>query len=109
VAVAGLGISWLRDNLCMIDGPEQASELAASVPDTGGVYFVPAFSGLLAPRWEDSARGAIVGLTGRLSLGSCRLWGHVALSPGEYKVKLSMLANLSSRVQQPGPHRPRHV
>lgn len=64
VAVAGLGISWLRDNLCMIESPEQASELAASVPDTGGVYFVPAFSGLLAPRWEDSARGAIVGLTG---------------------------------------------
>ena len=64
VAVAGMGLSWLRDNMCMVDSPEQAGELAASVPDTGGVYFVPAFSGLLAPHWEDSARGTILGLTG---------------------------------------------
>jgi len=59
-----MGISWLRDNLRMVESPEEASDLAASVPDTGGVYFVPAFSGLLAPRWDDSARGTIVGLTG---------------------------------------------
>jgi glycerol kinase len=64
VAIAGMGISWLRDNLRMVESPEEASDLAASVPDTGGVYFVPAFSGLLAPRWDDSARGTIVGLTG---------------------------------------------
>lgn len=64
VAVAGLGVSWLRDNLRMFDSPEELQELAGTVSNTGGVYFVPAFMGLLAPRWMDSARGALVGLTG---------------------------------------------
>ncbi|KAJ9534979.1 hypothetical protein QJQ45_029656, partial [Haematococcus lacustris] len=49
--------------LGLVQGPEEVQALAASVPDTGGVYFVPAFSGLLAPRWDASARGAILGLT----------------------------------------------
>jgi glycerol kinase len=108
VAVAGLGISWLRDNLRVIgavwmgggvvgcgwvggwvaapfafhlehtptppdtkqtktkqkDNADESEALAASVPDTGGVYFVPAFSGLLAPHWVEDARGALLGLTG---------------------------------------------
>jgi glycerol kinase len=63
VAVGGMGFSWLRDNLHIIDSPEEAQTLASSVDDTAGVYFVPAFSGLMAPRWIDSARGVIVGLT----------------------------------------------
>lgn len=48
VAVAGLGVSWLRDNLGLIDSPQESEALAGSVPDTGGVYFVPAFSGKAA-------------------------------------------------------------
>ncbi len=63
VAIAGAGVQWLRDNLKMIDSAEQISELAAEVDDNGGVYFVPAFSGLFAPWWRDDARGVIAGLT----------------------------------------------
>ncbi|KXZ50423.1 hypothetical protein GPECTOR_16g597 [Gonium pectorale] len=63
VAVAGLGISWLRDNLGLIGSAAESEELAASVRDTGGVYFVPAFSGLLAPRWRADARGVLLGMT----------------------------------------------
>ncbi|KAI8473361.1 MAG: hypothetical protein J3K34DRAFT_411128 [Monoraphidium minutum] len=64
IAVAGLGISWLKDNLRLIDSADESEALAASVPDTGGVYFVPAFSGLLAPHWIEDARGVLLGLTG---------------------------------------------
>ena len=64
VAVAGRGVSWLKDNLGLIACADESEALASSVPDTGGVYFVPAFSGLLAPRWDDTARGALLGLTG---------------------------------------------
>ena len=63
VAIAGAGVQWLRDNLKMIDSAEQISDLAAEVDDNGGVYFVPAFSGLFAPWWRDDARGVITGLT----------------------------------------------
>ena len=63
VAIAGAGVQWLRDNLRMIDSAEQVSELAAEVDDNGGVYFVPAFSGLFAPWWRDDARGVVTGLT----------------------------------------------
>ena len=63
VAIAGAGVQWLRDNLRMIDSAEQISELAEEVEDNGGVYFVPAFSGLFAPWWRDDARGVVTGLT----------------------------------------------
>jgi len=63
VAVAGSLVQWLRDNLGIIEGASQIEELAASVTDNGGAYFVPAFSGLFAPYWRPDARGAIVGLT----------------------------------------------
>jgi len=62
IAVAGAGVRWLRDQLGIIDGADEVEALAASVPDTGDVYVVPAFSGLFAPRWRDDARGAIVAL-----------------------------------------------
>ncbi len=65
-------MQWLRDELQMIRSAEEIEELAASVPDTGGVYVIPAFSGLGAPHWDQYARGAIVGLT----RGSNR--GHIA-------------------------------
>ena len=63
VAIAGAGVQWLRDNLQMIESADQVSDLALEVEDNGGVYFVPAFSGLFAPWWRDDARGVVVGLT----------------------------------------------
>lgn len=63
IAVTGSLIQWLRDQLGIIDSAPQVEQLAASVPDSGGVYIVPAFSGLFAPYWRPDARGAIVGLT----------------------------------------------
>ena len=63
VAIAGVGISWLKDNLNMISDVKETAGLAASVDDTGGVYLVPAFSGLFAPFWREDARGVIVGLS----------------------------------------------
>jgi len=63
VFVAGAAVQWLRDQLGIIRSSEETEALAQSVPDTGGVYFVPAFVGLGAPHWDDAARGALVGLT----------------------------------------------
>jgi glycerol kinase len=63
VAVTGSAIQWLRDQLGIISNASEIENLAASVPDTDGVYFVPAFSGLFAPYWRSDARGVIVGLT----------------------------------------------
>ena len=63
IAVAGSLVQWLRDNLGLIANSRDIEELAASVEDNGGAYFVPAFSGLFAPYWRPDARGALVGLT----------------------------------------------
>ncbi|HEY1755337.1 MAG TPA: glycerol kinase GlpK [Bryobacteraceae bacterium] len=63
VAIAGALVQWLRDNLGLIQSSSEIESLARSVTDNGGVYFVPAFSGLYAPYWKDSARGVIAGLT----------------------------------------------
>ncbi len=63
VFVAGAAIQWLRDGLGIIQTSDEVERLASSVEDTGGVYLVPAFAGLGAPHWDQSARGAIVGLT----------------------------------------------
>jgi glycerol kinase len=63
ISIAGALVQWLRDNLGLIANAEEIEALAASVTDNGDVYFVPAFSGLYAPHWQDSARGVIVGLT----------------------------------------------
>ncbi len=60
---AGSAIQWLRDGMQMIRSAPEADELAASVPDSGGVYFVPAFTGLGAPYWDMYARGTAVGIT----------------------------------------------
>jgi glycerol kinase len=61
--VTGAAIQWLRDQLRIIGLAAETEAIAASVPDNGGVYFVPAFSGLFAPYWRSDARGAIVGLS----------------------------------------------
>ncbi|MEJ5928342.1 glycerol kinase GlpK [Corynebacterium sp. H128] len=63
IAVTGSLIQWLRDNLGLIAQAADVEKLAASVPDNGGCYIVPAFSGLLAPHWRADARGVITGLT----------------------------------------------
>ncbi|MGZ5414572.1 MAG: glycerol kinase GlpK [Aeromicrobium sp.] len=63
IAVTGSAIQWLRDQLGIISGAAQSESLARQVEDNGGVYFVPAFSGLFAPYWRSDARGVIVGLS----------------------------------------------
>ena len=63
VAIAGALVQWLRDNLGLIETSAEIETLARTVEDNGGVYFVPAFSGLYAPYWKESARGVITGLT----------------------------------------------
>jgi glycerol kinase len=63
IAVTGSAVQWLRDQLGIISGASEIENLAKQVEDNGGVYFVPAFSGLFAPYWRSDARGAIVGLS----------------------------------------------
>jgi glycerol kinase len=63
IAITGALVQWLQDNLKLFDVASQIEPLAASVPDNGDVYIVPAFSGLYAPYWKDDARGVIAGLT----------------------------------------------
>lgn len=63
IFIAGAAIQWLRDELKLISRASETEALATSIPDTGGVYLVPAFAGLGAPYWDQYARGAIVGLT----------------------------------------------
>ena len=63
IFVAGAAVQWLRDQLGVIEQASESEAIAASVPDTGGVYLVPAFTGLGAPYWDPHARGTLVGLT----------------------------------------------
>ena len=69
IAVAGSLVQWLRDNLRMFDSAPEVEELAKTVSDNGGCYFVPAFSGLFAPYWRSDARGVIAGLTRYVNRG----------------------------------------
>ena len=63
IAVTGAAVQWLRDQIGLISTAAEVEDLARTVEDNGGVYFVPAFSGLFAPHWREDARGVIVGLT----------------------------------------------
>ena len=69
IAITGALVQWLRDNLGIIQKSSDIEELAATVEDNGGMYFVPAFSGLFAPYWRSDARGVIVGLTRYINKG----------------------------------------
>jgi glycerol kinase len=69
IAVTGSLIQWLRDNLGIIRAAGEVEGLARTVPDNGGCYLVPAFSGLFAPHWRSDARGVLVGLTGYVNRG----------------------------------------
>jgi glycerol kinase len=69
IAVTGSLVQWLRDNLGLISSAAEVETLAMTVPDNGGCYFVPAFSGLFAPYWRSDARGVIAGLTAFVTKG----------------------------------------
>ena len=69
IAITGALVQWLRDNLGMITSSAEVEALANTVEDNGGVYFVPAFSGLFAPYWRSEARGVIAGLTRYVNKG----------------------------------------
>jgi glycerol kinase len=69
IAITGALVQWIRDNLGMIQKSADIEDLAKTVDDNGGIYFVPAFSGLFAPYWKSDARGAIVGLTRYVNKG----------------------------------------
>ena len=69
IAITGALVQWLRDNLGMIQKSADVEALANTVEDNGGIYFVPAFSGLFAPYWKSDARGVIVGLTRYVNKG----------------------------------------
>ena len=69
IAVAGSLIQWLRDNLMFFNDAPEVEQLAQTVKDNGGVYFVPAFSGLFAPHWDNTARGLMIGLTHYVNRG----------------------------------------
>jgi glycerol kinase len=69
VAITGALVQWLRDNIGLIENSSDIETLAATVEDSGGIYFVPAFSGLFAPYWRTDARGVIVGITRYINKG----------------------------------------
>ena len=69
IAITGALVQWVRDNLGLISKSSDIEELAATVEDNGGIYFVPAFSGLFAPYWRSDARGVIVGMTRYVNKG----------------------------------------
>jgi len=69
IAITGALVQWLRDNLRMFNSAAEVETLAETVEDTGGIYFIPAFSGLFAPYWRSDARGAIVGMTRYINRG----------------------------------------
>jgi glycerol kinase len=69
IAIAGSLVQWVRDNLGLIASAPEIEQIANTVQDNGGAYFVPAFSGLFAPHWRSDARGAIVGLTRYVNKG----------------------------------------
>ena len=94
VAVAGALVGWLRDNLGMVGDASEVEALARSVPDSGDVVFVPAFSGLFAPHWRSDARGVIAGLTGHATRAHI---ARAALEATAYQVNdlaVAMIADL---------------
>ena len=96
IAVTGALVQWLRDNLGLIEKSADIEPLAESVDDNGGIYFVPAFSGLYAPHWKDNARGVIVGLTRYVNKGHI---ARAALEATAYQTREVLEAmNLDSGV-----------
>ena len=94
VAVAGSLIVWLRDNLGIIGDASEVEKLARSVPDSGDVVFVPAFSGLFAPHWRSDARGVIAGLTSYASRGNIARAALESTAYQVYDLGVAMTADL---------------
>jgi glycerol kinase len=84
IAITGALVQWLRDNLGLIENSSDIEALACTVKDNGGVYFVPAFSGLYAPYWKDDARGVIAGLTRFVNKGHI---AHAVLEATAFQVR----------------------
>lgn len=84
IAITGALVQWLRDNLGLIKQSADVETLARTVEDNGGIYFVPAFSGLFAPYWRSDARGAIVGMTGYINKGHI---ARAALEASAYQTR----------------------
>jgi glycerol kinase len=84
IAITGALVQWLRDNLNFFEKSTQVEELAKTVEDNGGIYFVPAFSGLFAPYWMNDARGVIVGLTRYVNKGH---FARAALEATAYQTR----------------------
>jgi glycerol kinase len=84
IAIAGALVQWLRDNLNLVKTAPEIEALASTVKDNGDVYFVPAFSGLYAPHWKESARGVIAGLTRFANKGHI---ARAALEATAYQVR----------------------
>jgi glycerol kinase len=94
VAVAGALVQWLRDNLGIIGDASEVEKLARSVPDSGDVVFVPAFSGLFAPHWRSDARGIIAGLTRYASRGNIARAALESTAYQVYDLGVAMAADL---------------
>jgi glycerol kinase len=84
IAITGALVQWLRDNLGLIEKSSDVESLAKTVEDNGGIYFVPAFSGLYAPYWRDDARGAILGMTRYINKGHI---ARAALEASAYQTR----------------------
>ena len=84
IAITGALIQWLRDNLGIIEQAPDVERLATTVQDNGGIYFVPAFSGLFAPYWRSDARGVIVGMTSYVNKGH---FARAALEATAYQTR----------------------
>ena len=101
VAVAGSLIGWLRDNLGIIGQASEVEALARSVPDSGDVVVVPAFSGLFAPHWRSDARGIIAGLTAYASRGHIARAALEATAYQVYDLDVAMQADLGDALRGP--------
>ena len=104
VFVAGAAVQWLRDGLEMIPSSGDIEALASAVPDTDGVYLVPAFAGLGAPHWDPFARGTIVGLsrgTTRAHLARAALEGIAAFPGAGYRVPLAAVMFVAETTGKP--------
>lgn len=84
IAITGALVQWLRDNMGLIEKSSDVESLAKTVEDNGGIYFVPAFSGLYAPYWRDDARGAILGMTRYINKGHI---ARAALEASAYQTR----------------------
>lgn len=84
IYIAGAAVQWLRDGLRLIQSPAQADAMALSVKDSGGMYFVPAFTGLAAPYWDSYARGTITGITAGVT---AEHFARAALEAQAYQVR----------------------